>query len=123
MDIQGPGPVIRQQVPVAAPNPPEPAATPAAAPPAAPLETSAAPPPAASTPDLSQVKNAVQNINKVLRSQNQGVEFSLDDNHVIVKVVDQNTGEVLRQIPSEEAIEISKAIETAQQGLLIQQQA
>lgn len=74
---------------------------------------------------MSQLTQAIKSINKALQEQAQGVEFSLDsDSHrTIIKVVDQNTKEVLRQIPSEEALEIAKALGGTQQGLLIRQKA
>lgn len=122
MEIQGSGQVARPQVPTPAANPPEPVSLPAT-PHAAAVETAAAPGPASAVPNSAQVKSAVENINKTLRDLSQNLQFSVDDNRVIVKVVDQGTGEVLRQIPTEDVIEIAKAIETAQQGLLIHQKA
>lgn len=76
-------------------------------------------------PNLSQLANAVKNINKVLQERSQDLEFTVDSDNdrTIVKIVDQNTKEILRQIPSEEALEISKAIDQALQGLLIRQKA
>ncbi len=75
-------------------------------------------------PTLEQVNQAVQNINKSLRSLNQNLEFSVDSDskRTVVKVVDQSTKEVIRQIPSEETLEIAKALDTVK-GLLIKQQA
>jgi flagellar protein FlaG len=71
-----------------------------------------------------QVKQAVSDINKAMESLSRGVEFSLDeDTHrTVVKVIDQQTKEVLRQMPSEEALAIAKALDKLQ-GLLIRQQA
>ncbi len=65
------------------------------------------------TPSLDQVKQAVQDINKSLQSLSQGLEFSVDTDskEVIIKVVDQQTKEVLRQMPSKEALEIAKALD------------
>lgn len=75
-------------------------------------------------PNLTQVNQAVKNINKALEDLSQNLEFTVDSdsNRTIVKVVDQSTKEVLRQIPSEEALEIAKALDQAQ-GLLIRQKA
>jgi flagellar protein FlaG len=71
-----------------------------------------------------QVTNAVEKINKVIQSSGQGVEFSInnDFNKLIVKVVDQQTNEVIRQIPSEEVLEIARSLDKLQ-GLLIKQTA
>ena len=76
-------------------------------------------------PNLSELTSAVRNINKALQERSQDLEFTVDSDNdrTIVKVVDQNTKEILRQIPSEEALEISKAIDQALQGLLIRQKA
>ena len=96
-----------------------PPATPAARP-AAPIETTMAVP----APSSAQVAQAIQHINKALQEQSRNLEFSIDadSQRTIVKVVDQKTGEVLRQIPTEEALEIAKALDQAS-GLLIRQQA
>lgn len=75
-------------------------------------------------PSLAQVTEAVKNINKTLQTLSQDLEFSIDEdsNRTIVKVVDQKTKEVIRQIPTPEALEIAKALDTVQ-GLLIRQTA
>ncbi|MCS0589479.1 flagellar protein FlaG [Massilia norwichensis] len=67
---------------------------------------------------------AVEHINKSLQASAQSVEFSVDEDseRVIVKVVDRDTGEVLRQMPSQEALDIAKALDRTQ-GLLIKNQA
>ncbi len=97
---------------------------PAARAPATTLETAAAVQQAAPVPSLDQVHQAVANINKSLQSLSQDIEFSVDhdSNRTIVKVVDQKTKEVIRQIPSPEALEIAKALDTVK-GLLIKQTA
>lgn len=79
----------------------------------------------AATPSLEKVTQAVQNINKSLQAMSRDLEFSVDSdsNRTIVKVIDRKTQEIIRQIPSNEALEISKALDTAVQGLLMKQQA
>lgn len=93
-----------------APPAPAQAPVPAASP-------SAAPSQAAEAAKLSQ---ALDNINQTMQKMASGVEFSVDheSNRTIVKVVDQQTKELIRQMPSAEALEISKAIDRVQ-GLLI----
>lgn len=73
---------------------------------------------------VDPLDEAVSNINKSLKAAGQGVEFSVDDDskRLVVKVVDQETREVLRQMPSAEALEIAKALDRAQ-GMLIRQEA
>jgi flagellar protein FlaG len=55
----------------------------------------------------------------------QGLEFSIDDDsqRTIVKVIDQRTKEVLRQIPTPEALQIAKSIDARSGGLLVNQEA
>lgn len=67
------------------------------------------------TPSAEQIKQAVQEINESLRSAAQGLEFSIDTDskEVIIKVIDQETREVLRQMPSKEALDIAKALDQA----------
>lgn len=77
------------------------------------------------SPTIAQVTQALKSINKSMQDHARDLEFSLDpdSNRTIIKVVDQKTGEVVRQIPSTEAIQIAKALDQAQQGLLIKQKA
>lgn len=72
----------------------------------------------------AQVSEALQSINKALETMSQNLEFTVDeDSHrTIVKVIDQQTKEVIRQMPTAEAVEISKALDKLQ-GLLIRQKA
>jgi len=76
------------------------------------------------SPDLKQVNQAVSDINKTIQALSQDLQFSVDKdtNRVVVKIIDQQTNKVLRQIPSEEALEISKSLGKLQ-GLLIKQEA
>jgi flagellar protein FlaG len=77
-----------------------------------------------SVPSLGQVAQAVKSINKFLQDQGQNLEFTVDSDsqRTIVKVVDQGTKEVLRQIPSEETLEIARALDQAT-GLLVRDKA
>lgn len=70
------------------------------------------------------LKQAVDRINQSLPPSNQGIEFAIDEDseRVIVKVVDRETREVLRQMPTQEALDIAKALDRTQ-GLLIKLEA
>ncbi|MES2017419.1 MAG: flagellar protein FlaG [Pseudomonadota bacterium] len=70
------------------------------------------------------VAQAVKTINATLKNLNQGVEFTIDEEsqRTVVKVVDQETKQVLRQMPSQEALDIANALDRLQ-GLLIKQEA
>ncbi len=72
----------------------------------------------------AQLAQAVGHLNQALKTRDSGLEFSIDpdSNRTIVKVVDQETKELIRQMPSAEALEISKALDRMQ-GLLINQKA
>lgn len=87
-------------------------------------QTTAAVTQAAKSPSLSEVNKAVSEINKMVQSASQNLEFSVDSDaeEVVVKVIDQQTKEVLRQIPSVEALEIAKSLDKLK-GLLIKQEA
>lgn len=76
-------------------------------------------------PTATQIKNAVESLNKAMKQANSSLEFSVDKetNRTIIKVVESKTGEVIRQFPSEEILAISRAIDNMQQGLLIKQKA
>lgn len=95
--------------------------------PATRLETADAVKGTAPAPTLEQVTEAVSQLNKSSQAKSQGLEFSVDNDskRTIVKVVDQTTKEVLRQIPSPEALEIAKSLDAldSAKGLLIKQTA
>jgi flagellar protein FlaG len=75
-------------------------------------------------PSQAQLAEAMRNINKALESMSSELEFTVDDDTktTVVKVIDKQTKEVIRQIPNEETLEISKALDKLQ-GLLIRQKA
>jgi flagellar protein FlaG len=83
-----------------------------------------APEVAAPAPGSTQLAQAVGHLNQTMKTRDSGLEFSIDeDSHrTVVKVVDQKTKELIRQMPSAEALEISKALDRVQ-GLLINQKA
>lgn len=80
--------------------------------------------PSQKTYTREQVNQAVEAINKTIQAASQNLEFSVDKDtsNVVVKVIDQQTKQVLRQIPTEEALEIAKSLDKLQ-GLLIKQTA
>jgi flagellar protein FlaG len=94
--------------------------------PATAVETANAVKASAAVPTLDQVNEAVSQLNKSAQAKSQGLEFSVDSDtkRTVVKVIDQSTKEVLRQIPSPEALEIAKSLESKSgTGLLISQTA
>jgi flagellar protein FlaG len=74
--------------------------------------------------DDAALAKAVKMLNDHVAPALQSIEFSMDKetNRTIVKVVDTATQKVLRQIPNEEVIAISKTLGKLQ-GLMIRQTA
>lgn len=89
------------------------------------LPQAAVKPAAEQPPSTEQVKGAVENINKVLKQANKNLEFSVDETtkRQMFKLTDVETGDVIRQYPTEEMLSISRAIDQVQQGLLLKQEA
>jgi flagellar protein FlaG len=74
--------------------------------------------------DKDALAGAVKKLNEYVAPALQTVEFSLDldSKRMIVKVVDTATHKVLRQIPNEEVVAMSKTLDKLQ-GLVIRQTA
>lgn len=70
------------------------------------------------------VDQAVQQVNDMLQILSQKLEFSVDKETeaFVVTVVDKETKEVIRQIPSEEMLELAKTLDKLQ-GFLIRDKA
>jgi len=56
----------------------------------------------------------------VLKTTSIGLRFEIDDktHRVITKVVDKDTGEIIRQMPNEEVLRVARAIDKLQ-GLFV----
>lgn len=78
----------------------------------------------AAIPGREEVTQAADQINKAMQAFAQNLQFSVDEDTkmTVVKVVDTASGDVIRQIPSEEVLTIAKALDKLQ-GLLIRQKA
>ena len=74
--------------------------------------------------DEDALTGAVKKLNEYVAPALQTIEFSLDheSKRMIVKVVDTTTHKVLRQIPNEEVVAMSKTLDKLQ-GLVIRQTA
>jgi flagellar protein FlaG len=72
----------------------------------------------------AQVKQVTQQINEFMESHSIQLNFSVDQelSQIVVKVREKHTGKLIRQIPSEEALRLSKTME-ALQGMLIKHKA
>ena len=91
---------------------------------ASPVQTGNPVTPADQIISAEQINNAVSSINKTVQASAPNIEFSVDHDtdKLIVKIIDQQTKQVIRQIPNAEVIEIAKSLDKLQ-GLLIKQTA
>ncbi|MHB1188854.1 MAG: flagellar protein FlaG [Thiobacillus sp.] len=89
------------------------------------LPQTAVRPVAEQQPSSTQLQGAVDSLNQALKQSNKNLEFTVDTEtkNPVVKLVDSETGDVIRQYPTEEALSIAKAIDSFQQGMLIKQEA
>jgi flagellar protein FlaG len=67
----------------------------------------------AASPDRNEVTSAVKKLNEALPQSAQSLEFEIDEESkdVVVKIIDRDTREVVRQMPTKEALEMAKAID------------
>jgi flagellar protein FlaG len=82
----------------------------------------------AQLPSVDLVKKAADNGNKFLQATNLSLQFKVDDStkEVVVKIVDNETGELVRQIPSEEMLSFIKRmheLDSKHKGAVIQDRA
>jgi len=63
----------------------------------------------------SGLEQAVTDIRKFVQSTQRNLDFSIDDSthEVVVKVIATETGEVIRQIPSEMALKLAQSLHDA----------
>ncbi len=59
---------------------------------------------------LEEAKELAKAGNKILENVQRNLEFKVDDatKQVVMTIVDKESGEVIRQLPSEEALELAK---------------
>ncbi len=74
--------------------------------------------------DQAKLEGAVKKLNDYVAPALQTIQFSIDQEseRIVVKVVDVATQKVLRQIPNEEVLAITKTLDRLQ-GLVIRQTA
>lgn len=72
--------------------------------------------------DVGKVREAVENLEQLLGSStgSNSLKFAIEEeiDQVVVKVMDAETDEVIKQFPSEEAISLSKTLEKVRSGQL-----
>ena len=74
--------------------------------------------------DPQAVKEAVAAANEAVKSIKSEIDFRIDEDSgkTIVRVIDKQTGTLIRQMPSKEMLEIAKALDRLQ-GLLVSNSA
>lgn len=74
--------------------------------------------------DSEKVKSSLDQLNKLAKQFARDLEFTVDEDtgENVVKVIDTQSKEVIRQMPTEEMLAIAKALDKLQ-GLLIRDQA
>jgi flagellar protein FlaG len=79
---------------------------------------------AAAPADPTAVKDAVKAANEAVRAIKSELSFSVDEDtgKTVVRVVEKQTGTLIRQIPSQEMLEIAQALDRLQ-GLLVRNSA
>lgn len=94
------------------------------APAATPTQDATAQQPAQATPSREQIDQAMTEVKRALAPVARNLQFSVDDDtgRTIIKVIDASTNEVIRQMPSEELLAITKAIDSFS-GLFVKQKA
>lgn len=71
-----------------------------------------------------RLKDAADKANEFVKELSSRLQFSVDKDtgRTVVKVIDQETEEVIRQIPPKEMLEIAKALDLIQ-GMIIRKKA
>lgn len=63
--------------------------------------------------EVQDIDDAVQDINQHIQAAHRELLFSVDEDsgRTVIKVMDMNTKEVIRQIPNEEALKFARMLE------------
>jgi flagellar protein FlaG len=84
--------------------------------PAAPVRQTPAAPPV----EVRKIESVTKQIDSFLRSMNKSLQFRVDEStgRTIVSICDAETGEVIRQVPGDEALRIAQNLENRLSGML-----
>ena len=80
---------------------------------------------APAVPERANVEQAVAKVKVQIQAiSNNSLDFAIDDSSgkTIVRVTDRESGELIRQIPSQEMLEIARSMDRLQ-GILVKQKA
>lgn len=75
--------------------------------------------------DPEVLNKAVQDLQRGVQNLQRSLEFSVDEasGRTVIKVVDKDTKEVIRQIPEEDVLALAARLADAQSGMLVQEEA
>lgn len=75
--------------------------------------------------NAKDLKKLTEELQKRVGGMDAQIQFSVDDTtgQSIIKVMDRATKEVIRQIPSEEMLQIARGLDRYQEGLLVNNKA
>jgi flagellar protein FlaG len=78
----------------------------------------------AAAPTNEQVEQAAARVKEVLRGTTSRLEIEIDSNlhKVVVKIINGESGEIIRQIPAQELLDLAKHLDDPK-GLLVQERA
>lgn len=67
-------------------------------------------------PDIEEIESATRDIEQFLQAQNRNLAFSVDSStqRSVVTVTEANSGDVIRQIPSEEVLRLAERLRELQ---------
>lgn len=73
-------------------------------------------------PKAAEIEQAVKDIQAFIDSVERNLKFSIDEEsgEVVVKVVAKASGELIRQMPSEEALELARSLKEDNENRLLQ---
>lgn len=79
---------------------------------------------AAPTPTKEQVEQAAARVKEVLRGTTSRLEIEIDsDSHkAVIKILNGESGEIIRQIPAQELLDLAKHLDEPK-GLLVRERA
>ena len=91
------------------------------------VETDKKAPTPVSPPTKDQVEQAAARIKEVLRGTTSHLEFEIDPDlnkmdKVVIKILNGESGEVIRQIPAQELVDLAKHLDDSK-GLLVREHA
>ncbi|MGY4878834.1 flagellar protein FlaG [Vreelandella aquamarina] len=69
--------------------------------------------------DTAELAESIQRINTVMSQRGLEFEIRQESDRVITRVIDRESGDVIRQIPAEEVLRLAERLDELQQGGLI----